>query len=131
VQRTIARLIDAYGDGLLEKEEFEPRVRTAKERLALLQEEAGVQAEAASEQEQLRLVVGKFREFSAGVREGLQGADWLMRREIVRALVKRVEIDDQKVKIVYRIDPVPRAKGFNSGFWQHCRRGQRLVCQEL
>lgn len=31
------RLIDAYGDGLLEKEEFELRLRAAKERLARLQ----------------------------------------------------------------------------------------------
>jgi site-specific DNA recombinase len=128
VQRTIARLIDAYGDGLLEKEEFEPRLRSAKERLARLQEEARVYTDAASEQEQLRLVVGKLREFSTRVREGLQGADWLTCREIVRALVKRVEVDDQKVKIVYRIDQVPLADGSKSGFWQHCPRGraQRL-----
>lgn len=114
VQRTIARLIDAYGDGLLEKEEFEPRLRSAKERLARLQEEARVQAEKTSEQEQLRLVIGKLREFSARLRQGLQGSDWLMRREIIRALVKRVEVDDQNVKIVYRIDPVPRAEGSKS-----------------
>jgi hypothetical protein len=44
-----------------------------------------------------------------------------------------VEIDDQKVKIVYRIDPVPRAEGSKSGFWQHCRRGRAggaHVCHE-
>lgn len=59
-------------------------------------------------------MIGKLREFSARLREGLQGADWLMRREVIRALVKRVEVDDQKVKIVYRIDSVPRAEGSNS-----------------
>src|SRR5437763_7918272 len=40
LRRGIARLIDAYGEGLLEKEEFEPRIRTARERLARLQSEA-------------------------------------------------------------------------------------------
>ena len=33
VKRAIARLIDGYGEGVLEKNEFEPRIRGAKERL--------------------------------------------------------------------------------------------------
>jgi hypothetical protein len=33
LKRGIARLIDAYEDGLLKKEEFEPRLRNAKGRL--------------------------------------------------------------------------------------------------
>ena len=40
LKRGIARLIDAYSEGLLEKEEFEPKLRQAKERLARLQAEA-------------------------------------------------------------------------------------------
>ena len=32
-------MIDAYGDGLLEKSEFEPRVLAARERLAKLESE--------------------------------------------------------------------------------------------
>ena len=37
-KRGISRLIDAFQDGLLEKQEFEPRVRAARERLARLEE---------------------------------------------------------------------------------------------
>ncbi|MFH1110608.1 MAG: hypothetical protein V1790_15630, partial [Planctomycetota bacterium] len=40
VQRGIARLIDAYEDGLIERTEFEPRIKTAKSRLEKLQGEA-------------------------------------------------------------------------------------------
>src|SRR5262249_54937376 len=46
VKRGIARLIDAYQDGLLDKAEFEPRLRGAKERLAQLEAEAQRQAAA-------------------------------------------------------------------------------------
>jgi site-specific DNA recombinase len=39
VKRGIARLIDGYQEGLLNKSEFEPRLRQSKERLARLQTE--------------------------------------------------------------------------------------------
>src|SRR5262245_29002402 len=39
VKKMISRLIDAYGDGLLDKSEFEPRVSAARARLAKLEEE--------------------------------------------------------------------------------------------
>ena len=39
VKKMISRLIDAYGDGLLEKSEFEPRISAARERLAKLESE--------------------------------------------------------------------------------------------
>src|SRR5581483_10449307 len=39
VKKMISRLIDAYGDGLLDKSEFEPRISAARERLAKLEDE--------------------------------------------------------------------------------------------
>src|SRR6516225_6633381 len=39
VKRMISRLIDAYGDGLLDRSEFEPRVKAARERLTKLEAE--------------------------------------------------------------------------------------------
>src|SRR4029077_9511406 len=48
IKRGIARLIDAYGDGLLDKGEFEPRIRAAKERLARVELEGHTQAELSS-----------------------------------------------------------------------------------
>ena len=38
VKKMISRLIDAYGDGLLDKSEFEPRISAARERLAKLED---------------------------------------------------------------------------------------------
>ena len=40
LKRAVTRLIDAYEQGLLEKCEFEPRLRRTKERLSRLEDEA-------------------------------------------------------------------------------------------
>jgi site-specific DNA recombinase len=120
VKRGIARLIDAYGDGLLDKSEFEPRIHSAKERLAKLQVEAKAQADVEAQAQELRLVIGHLQEFAERVRCGLQEADWSTRREIIRALVKRVEVDKQQVRVVYRVSPPPFAKSPRGGILQDC-----------
>jgi site-specific DNA recombinase len=122
VKRGIARLIDAYGEGLLDKEEFEPRIRAAKERLARLQAEAQAQAEAEAQERELRLVIGHLREFAERVRSGLKEADWSTRREIIRALVRRVEVDSEEVRIIYRVTPSPFVEGPQGGLLPDCRR---------
>jgi site-specific DNA recombinase len=35
----------------------------------------------------------------------LQQADWQARREIIRTLVKRVEMDEHQVRVVFRLSP--------------------------
>jgi site-specific DNA recombinase len=126
VRRGIARLIDAYGEGLLEKEEFEPRIRTARERLARLEAEARERADADAEEQELRLVIGQFGDFAERVGAGLQEADWATRRGIVRALVSRVEVDGEAVRIVYRVSPCPFAEGPAGGPLQGCGGGVEL-----
>lgn len=130
IKRGIARLIDAYEDGLLEKAEFEPRIKRAKERLAKLEAEARGQAERETEEQQLRLVIGRLQEFAEKVKTGLQEADWTTRREIIRALVKRVEIDKEDVRIVYKVGPAPFAESPERGVMQHCWRGNLTPARE-
>jgi site-specific DNA recombinase len=132
VKRGIARLIDAYEEGLLDKGEFEPRVRGAKERLARLEAEARAGAEEEAQERELRLVIGHLQEFAGRVRSGLAEADWSTRREIIRALVKRVEVDKEEVRVVYRVSPPPFVESPQGGILQDCggrekpAAGQRL-----
>jgi site-specific DNA recombinase len=107
LRRSISRLIDAYENGLIDKSEFEPRVAKAKERLVRLQTEAAAAAEYEAQQAELRLVIGCLEEFARRVQQGLETSDWTARREIIRALVKTVKIEDSKVRISYRISPPP------------------------
>jgi site-specific DNA recombinase len=116
----ISRLIDAYGDGLLDKSEFEPRILAARERLAKLEDECRQGIDEADQEAELRLVIGQLEEFARRVSQELQEPDWDTRREVVRALVKKVEIDEQEVRIVYRVSPSPFEGGPQQGSLQHC-----------
>jgi site-specific DNA recombinase len=132
VQRAIARLIDAYEDGLLEQSEFRPRIQSAKQRLAKLQAEARLEADRDAQIRELQLVIGRFQEFAERVRDGLEHADWAARRDILRAVVKRVEVGKEGVRVVYRVASSPFDDGPDRGIMQHCggrhlaAAGQRL-----
>jgi site-specific DNA recombinase len=65
-----------------------------------LADEAALQAE-------LRLIVGRLKEFHEKVKDGLEAADWSTRREIICALVKHVEVDEGEVHVVFRVDQIP------------------------
>jgi site-specific DNA recombinase len=120
VKKMISRLIDAYGEGLLDKSEFEPRISAARARLAKLEAEHRQRIGEAAQEAELRLVIVQLEEFARRVSQGLQEPDWDTRREIVRALVKKVEVDEQEVRIVYRVSPSPFEGGPRQGRSQHC-----------
>lgn len=103
VRRAITRLIDAYEDGLLNKSEFEPRIKSSKERLAKLESESSRLSEAESEESELRLAIGHLEDFAQHVRDGLETILWTDKREIIRALVKRVEVGREEVRVVYKV----------------------------
>jgi site-specific DNA recombinase len=107
LRRGIGRLIDSYAEGLIDKEQFEPRVRRLKERMALLEADAAKEAAALAEQQSLRLVIGQLDDFVATVKDRLSDLDWETRRAILRALVKRVEVDHTHIRVVFRVGPAP------------------------
>jgi site-specific DNA recombinase len=120
-KRRIARLIDAYENEWLDKAEFEPRVRSAKERLT--RDEAALkehQQDFVDEQE-LRLVIGQFEAFAAQMNSNLDQADFELKRKLLRLLIKRIEVTDQEIRIVYKVSPRPFANSpSNGGFLQDC-----------
>src|SRR5262249_4858583 len=99
VKKKVSRVIDAYGDGSAGRSEFQPRPSTARERLAKLEAEHRQRIDEAAREAELRLVIGQLEEFAKRVVPGLQEPDWETRREVVRALVRRVEIDEQEVRV--------------------------------
>jgi site-specific DNA recombinase len=107
VRNGIARLIDGYAEGYLEKSETEPRIRRFKQRLQTLQEQAEQARTLARQEADLQLVIGRLEAFSARVSDGLENLDWTGRRELIRTLVKRVEIETESIRVVFRIGEVP------------------------
>jgi site-specific DNA recombinase len=119
-------LIDSYAEGFLNKAEFESRIVRQRQRLATLDEQVRQLTEDASLQRELRLLIGRLEDFAAQVEDGLEAADWLTRREIIRTLVSRVEIDQAQVNVVFRVPPDPFVNSpdhLDRGVLPHCRRG--------
>ncbi len=123
LRQGLARLIDGYAEGFVEKGEFEPRVARLRQRLAALDEQARQLADAAASLRELRLMIGRLEDFAARVSTGLEAADWSTRREIIRTLVSRVEIDHQQVHVVFRVPPNPFVSSPSPDVLQHCGRG--------
>src|SRR6266702_606686 len=125
VRQGLARLIDSYAEGLIDKTEFEPRMTRMRERLQHMEAHAQQARDEASLERELTLILGRLDAFATRVKTGLHEADWLTRREIIRALVKRVEIDQEQVRVVFRVNPPPHTpqppseKDVQS--LQHCR----------
>jgi site-specific DNA recombinase len=122
-RRSITRLIDSYADGYLERDEFEPRVAQLKKRQAGLAQQLKELNDATKTQTELQLIIGRLDEFGEKVRTGLDEMDWMGRRELIRTLVKRVEVEHEQVNVVFRIPPsLPYSP--TADCLQHCgRRG--------
>ncbi len=126
VRRGITRLIDAYQDGFLERAEFEPRIRAAKERLEKLESQAKVVADREEEEQKVQTTVDQLQSFAARIRSGLHEADWTTRREILRALIRKVEVGEAAIRIEYKVGPLPFDRAPITGAdSQHCRKGDR------
>ena len=39
------------------------------------------------------------------VRDSLETADWSVRREVVCTLIKRIDVSDDAVRVVFRVEP--------------------------
>jgi site-specific DNA recombinase len=105
LRQGLARLIDSYADGLLDKHEFEPRIIRLRQRLARLEEQRQALADEAALQGELQLIIGRLEDFAAKVYDGLEDTDWASQRDLIRSLVRRVEVAHDQVNIVFRVDP--------------------------
>ena len=124
VRQSITRLIDGYAEGYLDKAEAEPRIRHFKERLQVLETQREQLRLQTQQQNDLQLVISRLEEFSAQVREGLEQLDWAGRRELIRILVNRVEIEQEHINLVFRINESVFPGG-NGPFMHYCGRGKR------
>ena len=107
LRQGIARLIDSYAEGLIDKQEFEPRITRLRQRLARVEEQRQALADEAALAGELQVIIGRLEDFAAKLHDGLAATDWASQRDLIRALVKRVEGAREEVNIVFRIDPYP------------------------
>ena len=110
VKRRIARLVEMYADGYLEKDRFRSEMEQSRKRLTELESERAELEEEEDRRGELRLVIGRIEEFAEQMRAGLDTSDVATRRRIICALVKEIQIHAEEVRIVYRVNPRPFAQ---------------------
>src|SRR5919198_6134034 len=70
-----------------------------------LEADAVALRDAAEQARSLQLVIGKLSLFAEMVRGRLETADWAAQRDIICALVKRIEVADDVVRVIFRVEP--------------------------
>jgi len=122
IQQGMARLIDSYAEGFLQKAEFEPRITRLRQRLLELEQQAQKIQDQENLKAELQTAIRRLEEFGEQVKVNLADADWQTRRELIRMLVKRVEIGKEEIKVVFRIPPDLGESGVDVKSLQHCRK---------
>jgi site-specific DNA recombinase len=78
--------------------------------------------------EELRLVIGQFDAFAERMSANLEQAEFATKRKLLRLLIKRIEVTDQDVRIVYKVSPRPFVNSPSSGgFLQDCLKFHRTA----
>jgi site-specific DNA recombinase len=101
-----------------------------RQRLADLEAQARKIQEEMALQEELQQVICRLEDFAATVKHGLEEADWATRRDLIRALVRRVEIGKEEVKVVFRIPHDPDILTSHEKSLQHCSESDLAVARE-
>src|SRR6201994_3992802 len=135
LRRSLDRLIDGYAEGLIDKAEFEPRAAGLRQRLQGWEEQAVRMQNEATQRAALSLIVGRLEDFARQVRQRMAAVDWSMQRDLIRLLVKRVEIDREEVTVVLRVTPAPAGPGSPNPATEHvlhhCGRSENAaLCRE-
>jgi site-specific DNA recombinase len=121
LRQGLARLIDSYTEGLIEKDEFEPRVTRLRQRMAHIEEQCETLADEELLQREMHLIVSRLDDFAAQMERNLDDLEWAKKREIIRALVRRVEVGLEQVQVVFRVDSFPGESDPEKKSLQLCR----------
>ena len=99
----LERLIDSLAEGVIDKDQFTSRMNRTKARIADIDKKIGTQAADEERRTHKRSVMNRLAELSTHLQSQLNDADWSTKREIIRALVQRIEIGPMKIAVVLRL----------------------------
>jgi site-specific DNA recombinase len=78
-----------------------------KQRVSQLQERHQAALEAIESERDLALVVSRLEDFSAKVTTRLDNLDRFEMQDIIRTVVRRIEIDESRIEIIFRVPDLP------------------------
>ena len=110
--------------GFIERPDFEPRITGCKQRLGELEKRRDALRQEAEATRDLYLIIGQLQDFAGRVQTSLNDLDWDGQREIIRTLVRRIEIRETEVEVIFRIGVPSRGPGSSErhNVWASHRR---------
>ncbi|MDQ3133692.1 MAG: zinc ribbon domain-containing protein [Acidobacteriota bacterium] len=122
LERQLERLTEAYLAEVIPLAEYERRRRDIEERQEVLDEQARQMERQVERTVELAGVVASVEEFAARIRQGLDGASFEQRRQLVELLIDRVVVSNEKVEIRY---VVPTNEASEQVHFSHLRTDYR------
>jgi site-specific DNA recombinase len=114
LQHAMELLIDGFTEGLIDKEQFTLRMDRTKSRISDLNARIKDGSGEIGYLESLRFAMKRLHELSTTLRHDLAQADWHRKREIIRTLVQRIEIDTKIIKVIFRLNQNARGSDDDS-----------------
>ena len=119
-EKGISLLIDSYTYQHINKDEFEPRIKILRQNLNAIHEQKNKLIEQKNLTKEIELVVTSLENFVGKIGDNLDTLDWQGKRDMIRCVVKRIEMGSDEINIVYRINKLPE---HNRNSLQHCGNG--------
>lgn len=133
LKRGISRLIDSYAQEDINREEFEPRIKAMKQNLKSIEEQKKKTNHQKDLKKDLELIITNLEDFTSRVGFSLEDVKWDDKRDIIRTLIKRIEINHEEVNVVFRIQELPNLPSSleeaNIKNLQHCHRSKRRAAR--
>ena len=115
LKRQLGRLRDMYEMGYLDKTDFQSRAQRAQARLAREERAYADQRQARQHAQEQHALRTDFEHFAQQMKTGLKHADFRTKRKILGLLIKRIEVQDDQMHIVYKVQPRPFAPSPTGG----------------
>jgi site-specific DNA recombinase len=106
-QASVDRLIDAFSEGTISKQQFDPRIKKLQKELADAKKKSQAIADQEHAHQQLKLLIVQLAEFRKQAARNLEKLDFDRKRQLIVMLVEDVIIDERDVNIRFRVGPRP------------------------
>ena len=96
-------LIDSLSEGVIDRDQFTSRMSRTKSRIADIETKLAAHATVEERRTQVGSAMSRLAELSTHLQTQLNDADWTTKREVLRALIQRIEIGPTSIAVVLRL----------------------------
>ena len=103
LRRGMEHLIDSLSEGAIDRDQFTSRMSRTKSRIADIETKLAAHATVEERRTQVGSAMSRLAELSTHLQTQLNDADWTTKREVLRALIQRIEIGPTSIAVVLRL----------------------------